>query len=229
MGDYYEKLFKEIFLGIFLILFLVSALNIVSAYDIDLMEIEGGCISTGGGLEDKTYATIYVGEEYSGEDVLIQIFYSRDGSQLNPGNKVQKTVDTSGCIEVPSANAFKYYPDFAEINLYDSDGYLIDSLNVTLATNSEKQTFGEFDTSSYSSTYSSSSSSSGSSGSSSSGSSTTYHSGTSDSYVGNSNTGKFHAPGCDSVDKMSPSNKVYFSSRDEAINRGYSPCQRCYP
>jgi methylphosphotriester-DNA--protein-cysteine methyltransferase len=28
---------------------------------------------------------------------------------------------------------------------------------------------------------------------------------------------------------MSPSNKVYFSSRDEAIDRGYSPCQRCYP
>ena len=185
------------------------------------MEIEGGCISTGGGLEDKTYAIIYVGEEYSGADVLIQIFYSRDGSQLNPGNKVQKTVDDFGCIEVRSANAFKYFPDFAEINLYDSNGYLIDSRNETLLIDSGNQTFGDFDLSDYSSR--------GTVGSSSSGSTTTYHSGTSNSYVGNGNTGKFHAPGCDSVDKMKPSNKVYFSSRDEAINRGYSPCQRCYP
>ena len=212
---------NKFFMGIILILFIISALNIVSAYDIDLMEIEGGCISTGGGLEDKTYATVYVGEEYSGADVLIQIFYSRDGSQLNPGNKVPKTVDNSGCIEVPSANAFKYYPDFAEINLYDSNGYLIDSRNENLAIHSGKQTFGDFDTSSYSS--------SGTVGSSSSGSTTTYHSGTSNSYVGNSNTRKFHAPGCDSVDKMKPSNKVYFSSRDEAVSSGYSPCGRCHP
>ena len=212
---------NRVLIGIFLILFVISTLNFVSAYNIDLMEIEGGCISTGSGLEDKTYASIYVGEEYSGADVLIQIFYSRDGSQLNPGNKVPKVVDSSGCIEVPSANAFKYYPDFAEINLYDSEGYLIDSENVTLSIDSGKQTFGNYDISEYSS-----SSSVGSSGS---GSTTTYHSGTSDSYVGNSNSGKFHAPGCDSVDKMKPSNKVYFSSRDEAISKGYSPCGKCQP
>ena len=213
--------YQRFFMGIILILFLITALNIVSAYDIDLMEIEGGCISTGSGLEDKTYAIIYVGEEYSGADVLIQIYYSRDGSQLNPGNKVPKTVDTSGCIEVPSANAFKYYPDFAEINLYDSGGYLIDSQNVTLSIDSGNQTFGGFDISDYSS--------SGTVKSSSSGSTTTYHSGTSDSYVGNKNTRKFHAPGCGSVDKMKPSNKVYFSSRDEAIDGGYSPCGNCHP
>lgn len=213
------------FMGVILILFIISALNIVSAYDIDLMEIEGGCISTGSALEDKTYATIYVGEEYYGADVLIQIYYSRDGSQLNPGNKVPKTVDASGCIEVPSANAFKYYPDFAEINLYDANGNLIDSRNENLAIHSGKQTFGNFDLSGYSSSGTSySSSSSGSSGS-----TTTYHSGTSNSYVGNSNTGKFHAPGCNSVDRMKPSNKVYFSSRDEAVGSGYSPCHNCNP
>ena len=212
---------KRFFIGITLILFLISALNLVSAYDIDLMEIQGGCISTGSAKSDLTYATIYVGEEYQGADVLIQIFYSRDGSQLNPGNKVPKTVDSSGCIEVPSANAFKYYPDFAEINLYDSDGYLIDSRNETLLITSGKQNFGDFDVYDYSS--------SGTVGSSGSGSTTTYHSGTSDSYVGNSNTGKFHAPGCGSVDQMKPSNKVYFSSRDEAIDRGYSPCGNCQP
>ena len=128
-------------MGVILILFIISALNIVSAYDIDLMEIEGGCISTGSALEHKTYATIYVGEEYYGADVLIQIYYSRDGSQLNPGNKVPKTVDASGCIEVPSANAFKYYPDDAYITLYDSNGNILDTQEVYLSPESGKQTF----------------------------------------------------------------------------------------
>lgn len=49
------------------------------------------------------------------------------------------------------------------------------------------------------------------------------------SYVGNANTGKFHVSGCDSVDKMSEKNKVFFSNRNDAINQGYVPCKRCNP
>ena len=49
------------------------------------------------------------------------------------------------------------------------------------------------------------------------------------SYVGNSNTGKFHFSGCGSVNKMSEKNKVFFSSRDEAVNQGYVPCKKCNP
>lgn len=49
------------------------------------------------------------------------------------------------------------------------------------------------------------------------------------SYVGNSNSGKFHYASCGSVGKMSDKNKVFFSSRDEAINQGYVPCKRCNP
>lgn len=67
---------------------------------------------------------------------------------------------------------------------------------------------------------SSSSSSSSSHSSSSSGSG---------SYVANANTGKFHVSSCDSVSKMSEKNKVFFSSRDAAINQGYVPCKRCNP
>ena len=49
------------------------------------------------------------------------------------------------------------------------------------------------------------------------------------SYVGNANTGKFHVSSCSSVNKMYKKNKVFFSSRDEAINQGYVPCKRCNP
>lgn len=49
------------------------------------------------------------------------------------------------------------------------------------------------------------------------------------SYIGNSNTGKFHYANCSSVGKMNPAHKVGFNTRDEAINAGYVPCKRCKP
>lgn len=105
------------------------------------MSIEGGSFSTGGGLNDKTYASIYVGPEHAGEKVKIQIFYSRDGSTLNNGNMVPKTVDSSGYIEVASADAYKYFPDYAEINLFDNSGNLLDTQSVSLSPEKGTQTF----------------------------------------------------------------------------------------
>lgn len=49
------------------------------------------------------------------------------------------------------------------------------------------------------------------------------------SYVGNSNTKKFHSPYCSSADKIKDSNRVTFSSREDAISRGYTPCKLCNP
>lgn len=209
---------------IILMLALLLSVSTVAA----TMEIEKVKITTGSALEDKTYADIYVGSRYSGENVIIQIYYSRDGSLLNHGNMVPKTVDNGGYIHVASADSYRYYPDKAEINLYDSNENLLDSVTVYLDITSGTQTFSSYDLDrdgDY--TYSSYSSSSGSS--SGGGSTTTYSSGTSSSYVGNSNSGKFHAPGCGDVNKMKPSNKVYFSSRDEAVSAGYSPCGHCHP
>ena len=48
-------------------------------------------------------------------------------------------------------------------------------------------------------------------------------------YIGNSNSHKFHVPTCKSVGKMSEKNKVTFTSRNEAINQGYQPCKNCNP
>ena len=205
-----------------IILFVLILLMTTSAVEAS-MEIEKVKITTGHALEDKTYADIYVGSKYSGEDVVIQIYYSRDGSLLNHGNMVPKTVDNGGYIHVASADSYRYYPDKAEINLYNEYENLLDSVTVYLETTSGTQTFGSSDFGYGGHTSSSSSSSSGG------GHTTSYDSGTSDSYVGNSNSGKFHAPGCGDVNKMKPSNKVYFSSRDEAVSAGYSPCGHCHP
>ena len=49
------------------------------------------------------------------------------------------------------------------------------------------------------------------------------------SYVGNSNSHKFHKSSCPSAKKTAPHNRVAFSSRGEAINAGYVPCKRCNP
>lgn len=106
------------------------------------MTIKGGSFSTGSADEDLTYASIYVGTEHAGEKVTIQIYYSRDGTLLNHGNMVPNHVKSDGYIDVRSADAYKYYPDHAEINLYDESGTtLLDSQSVYLSPESGTQTF----------------------------------------------------------------------------------------
>lgn len=77
----------------------------------------------------------------------------------------------------------------------------------------------------------SSTSDSGSSGSYSSttGSSGSSSSGSYGSYIGNARSHIFHHASCYHVDAMKDSNKVYFSTRQEAINAGYRPCKDCSP
>lgn len=49
-------------------------------------------------------------------------------------------------------------------------------------------------------------------------------------YILNTNTKKFHLPGCSSVNQMNESNKqTYSGSRDSLISQGYDPCKRCNP
>lgn len=48
-------------------------------------------------------------------------------------------------------------------------------------------------------------------------------------YVGAVNSNKFHYTYCRYADRIYESNKIYFSSRDEAINSGYIPCKVCRP
>ena len=112
-----------------------------SSFADNTMSIISGIITTGSGLSDKTEASIYVGDEFAGQDVIIQIYYSRDGSLLNNGNMVPKTVTSTGYIDVSSADSYKYYPDNAEINLYDSNNNLLDSKTVDLSPTSGSQYF----------------------------------------------------------------------------------------
>ena len=46
-------------------------------------------------------------------------------------------------------------------------------------------------------------------------------------YIGNINSYKFHYQSCSTLPKES--NRVYFGSRTEAIDAGYTPCGRCEP
>lgn len=49
-------------------------------------------------------------------------------------------------------------------------------------------------------------------------------------YILNTNTKKFHLPGCSSVGKMKESNKrEYTGTRDDVLGMGYSPCGNCHP
>jgi hypothetical protein len=48
-------------------------------------------------------------------------------------------------------------------------------------------------------------------------------------YVASKNSKVFHRPDCIWVEKIKPENLVYYGSRDEAINAGKRPCERCKP
>ena len=105
------------------------------------LRIISGSFTTGSSLSDKTYITVYVGEEHAGESVKIKVLYTRDGSQLNAGNVVPLTVDSSGRFTMNTANSFKYYPDHAFITLYDGNGNIVDTLDVDMEPTSGTQTF----------------------------------------------------------------------------------------
>lgn len=46
-------------------------------------------------------------------------------------------------------------------------------------------------------------------------------------YIGNRNSKKFHSPDCRTL--PAEKNRIEFSSREKAINNGYSPCKNCCP
>ena len=48
-------------------------------------------------------------------------------------------------------------------------------------------------------------------------------------YVGNKKSLRFHYPTCRSVSQMSEKNKVFFGSREEAIEGHFVPCGECNP
>ena len=49
------------------------------------------------------------------------------------------------------------------------------------------------------------------------------------SYVASANSDKFHTPYCGSAERIKQANRIYFSSRDEALASGYAPCKKCNP
>ena len=48
-------------------------------------------------------------------------------------------------------------------------------------------------------------------------------------YIGNKNSMIFHQLNCGSVTRMKDKNKVSLASREEAISRGFDPCDNCTP
>lgn len=105
------------------------------------LKIISGSFSTGSPLPQKTYITVYVGEEHAGEKCQIRVFYSHEGTRLNAGNIVDETVDNTGHFTMRTANELNYYPDYAEITLYDAMGNVADTMNVNMKTTSGTQTF----------------------------------------------------------------------------------------
>ena len=52
---------------------------------------------------------------------------------------------------------------------------------------------------------------------------------TATTYIGSSQSNKFHYTDCRWAKKINPDNAIYFSSREEAFIYGYVPCKVCKP
>ncbi len=48
-------------------------------------------------------------------------------------------------------------------------------------------------------------------------------------YVASKNSDKFHNSYCGHAERIKSDNRIYFSSRQEALNSGYEPCKICNP
>ena len=48
-------------------------------------------------------------------------------------------------------------------------------------------------------------------------------------YIGNKKSLRFHLPSCRAVSQMSEKNKVFFTTREEAVEGGFIPCGDCHP
>ncbi len=48
-------------------------------------------------------------------------------------------------------------------------------------------------------------------------------------YCGNKNSKKLHKISCGALKNTKEENKVYYNTKEEYINLGYSPCQICKP
>ena len=49
------------------------------------------------------------------------------------------------------------------------------------------------------------------------------------SYVASKNSDKFHTSSCGHAERIKSGNRIYFSSRQDALDSGYSPCKHCDP
>jgi hypothetical protein len=105
------------------------------------MQILSGTITTGSSLSSKSECTIYVGKEYAGTDIKISTLYSRDGTDLNAGRLVAKTVDSNGYVTLKAADSYELYPDECLITIFDSNGHQLDYRIVYLETVSGSQSF----------------------------------------------------------------------------------------
>ena len=93
----------------------------------DNMRIMNGTIANGYSTDGKAHCSFYVGTEHANEHVQISVLFKAQGLALNEGKTVPTTVTSDGYVYVKSADMLPELPDYADINLYDEDGNLLDN------------------------------------------------------------------------------------------------------
>lgn len=165
---------------------------------------------------------------YSIENFFINI--KNKYVQLSGGKKVLLFLSIFLIIQVlvsgsMLATIMQYNDNQVDSNTYSSYSAIEDSNDENYSTTLISQD----SSSSHENSYSGDSSDSSESSQSGSNSKNYESSGSGGSYVGSANSNKFHYPSCRYVNNIKSGNLITFSSRDDAISSGYSPCKVCCP
>lgn len=161
-------------------------------------------------------------EEYN----LIISLYDKNGKLMkkDDGYTMRGIAKSSKNSEVSTLGQISTYDNkirdakYIGLTIYDDEGKIVFDKNITFTIENLETNYLTIEEDHPNDTSSSSSLSSSSS------SNNKFN-----NYIGNAATGKFHSSSCHDVGKMDPSNMVFFSSRDDAINHGYEPCGHCGP
>lgn len=105
------------------------------------IKIQKISISTAREIEALTYIKIFVGTQYAGKAVKVSSVFSNKGNVMCEETIITEKVSSDGYLNFASTKAFAKFPDHGIIKVYNADGTLSDSKNLTIVPRAGTQEF----------------------------------------------------------------------------------------
>ncbi len=105
------------------------------------IKIQKLSISTAREIEALTYIKMYVGTQFAGKAVKVSSVFSNKNNVMCEETILTETVSSDGYVNFASTKAFAKFPDHGIIKVYNADGTLSDSKEITIVPRAGTQNF----------------------------------------------------------------------------------------